>query len=298
MKTRIQTFVHWLSDLVFRGFLGLMRLLPYDTRLHVGGLVATKVIAPLTGTRRRIRKNLSIALPDLTLDEVKRIVSGVPYNMGRTLMEFYSPHEFSERVQRLELDGVGMPAITKAQEEGRGVMLITGHIGNYEAVNAAFIGRGYQIGGLYKKMSNPYFNKHYVAAMAAIGEPLFERGRRGMAAMVKHLRSGGMVGLILDQRMNDAPILEFMGKPARTALSAAEMALKYNALIVPCYAIRQADGSFDIIVETPIEPDTAENMTQQLNNSLEVQVRAHPEQWMWTHNRWKNAGNATPDDRL
>ncbi|WP_435228807.1 lysophospholipid acyltransferase family protein [Pseudopelagicola sp. nBUS_20] len=287
---------HWISNKLFRGFLWAINQLPYDQRLHLSGLVASRIISPLTGTRRRIRNNLALVMPELPKAKSQQIVRGVPYHMGRTLIEFYSPIEFSKRIHKLKFSGAGLAAIEQAQSEGRGVMLITGHIGNYEAINAAFVGKGYQIGGLYKRMSNPYFNEHYVAAMAAIGEPLFERSRRGMAAMVRYLRSGGMVGLILDQRMNDAPVLKFMGKPARTAVSAAEMALKYNSLIVPCYAIRDAQGAFEISIEEPLEHTTPEIMTQKLNDSLEAQVRANPEQWMWTHNRWKNAGNQTLDD--
>jgi KDO2-lipid IV(A) lauroyltransferase len=83
--------------------------------------------------------------------------------------------------------------------------------------------------------------------------------------------------------------LTFFGREARTALSAAELALKYDAALVPTYAIRQPDGlTFEIVVEAPIPPGTAAEMTQALNDSLERLVRGHIDQWFWIHRRWKS----------
>jgi KDO2-lipid IV(A) lauroyltransferase len=179
-------------------------------------------------------------------------------------------------------------ALEAAKAEGRPVILATGHFGNYDAVRAALIARDYPLGALYRRMSNPWFNAHYVRAIGRIGQPLFERGRHGMGQMLRHLKSGGMLGILPDQRMGSGVKLSFFGQDALTALSAAEMALKYNALLIPTYAIRQPDGlSFQIIVDEPIEIDAPEAMTQALNDNLEALIRRYPEQWFWIHRRWK-----------
>lgn len=97
-----------------------------------------------------------------------------------------------------------------------------------------------------------------------------------------------MVGLLVDQFMIRGAPLTFFGKPAPTALSAAELALKYDALLVPIYGIRQPDGlNFEIRVEAPILHSDAETMTQALNDSLEALTRQHMDQWFWIHRRWK-----------
>ena len=287
MSSKVRDFKHRVSDVVIRLFLRTIKLLPYNTRLNVAGWVATNLLAPLTGNRTRIRENLALVMPELSESESEAIVRSAPDSMGRALIEMYSAEEFHERIKKAPIHGPGLDVLLKAQADGRGAILVTGHFGNYLAARAALQTRGLTIGGLYKSMANPYFNEHYVAAMETFGKPMFERGRRGMTNMIRFLRGGGMVGVILDQRINDAPVLQFMGKPARTALSPAEMALKYNVDLVPAYGIRQADGSFEIITEAAIPHSTPEEMTQALNDSLEVQVRAHPGQWMWTHNRWK-----------
>jgi KDO2-lipid IV(A) lauroyltransferase len=137
-------------------------------------------------------------------------------------------------------------------------------------------------------MRNRYFNDHYVAAISTIGEPVFPTGRHGLGGLLRHLRGGGMVGMVVDVYAKHAPELDFVGRPAPTALSAAEMALKYGAPLVPVYGIRQPDGlSFRVVAEAPIPPSDPATMTQALNDSLSALVRRHPEQWFWIHRRWK-----------
>jgi KDO2-lipid IV(A) lauroyltransferase len=282
---------HWLQDRALRALIRVLLRLPYRLRVPLCGWIMSRVIAPIAGYRQRVRQNLALVLPDLPEAEVERIARAVPDNVGRTVIEIYSGAEFIAHAVGHPLTGGGVAALEAAHSERRPVILVTGHFGNYDASRAALIARGYRVGALYMPMVNRYFNEHYVRAISGIGEPLFPRGRSGMARMVRHLRSGGMLGLLVDQRMSHGEPLTFFGQPALTALSAAELALKYDALLVPTYAIRAKDGlSFEIIVEPPIPHTTPEAMTQALNDSLEVLVREHLDQWFWIHQRWKPRG--------
>jgi Kdo2-lipid IVA lauroyltransferase/acyltransferase len=277
---------HWLQDRVIRVLIwGLLRL-PYRIRVPLCGWIMSRLIAPLAGYRRRVRENLALILPDLPATEVRRLTRAVPDNVGRTIIEIYSGPAFTARAGTPH--GPGLAALDAAHAAGTPVILVTGHFGNYDASRAALIARGFRVGALYRPMKNSYFNAHYVQAISRIGTPLFPRGRSGLGDMVKHLKSGGMLGLVIDQHMNHGADLTFFGVAAQTALSAAELALKYDALLVPTYAIRQPDGlTFDIVVEAPIPHGTAEAMTQALNDSLEALVRQHLDQWFWIHRRWK-----------
>lgn len=279
---------HWLQDRILRGLIwGLLRL-PYRWRVPLCGWIMAQLIAPLAGYRARVRDNLALILPDLPAKEVRRLTRAVPDNVGRTVIEIYSGPEFVARATRAPLLGPGVPALEAAHKAGRPVVLVTGHIGNYDAGRAALLARGYRIGGLYRPMKNRHFNQHYVAAISRIGTPMFPRGRAGLADMVRFLRSGGMLGLLIDQHMRTGARLSFFGHDAMTALSAAELALKYDALVIPMYAIRTGDGlDFEIIAEAPIPPGPPEVMTQALNDSLEALVRDHLDQWFWIHRRWK-----------
>lgn len=277
-----------LTNRAFRALLGLARRLPYHRRIPVAGWVISRLVAPLAGYSRRVRDNLALICPDMPPAEVRRLMRAVPDNVGRTMVELYSGREFTDRVKDLPLTGPGADALERAHREGRPVILATGHFGNYDVARAALIARGYRIGALYKPMNNPLFNAHYLAAISTIGTPLFPRGNRGLGEMVRFLKSGGMLGLLMDQHMAHGAPVKFFGETAYTATSAADLALKYGAELIPVYGIRQPDGlSFAIVAEAPIAPSDPLTMTQAINDSLEAQVRRHMDQWFWIHRRWK-----------
>ena len=262
--------------------------LPYRWRVPLSGWVMSRIVAPFAGYDTRIRENLAAVRPDLPEADVRRLVRAVPDNVGRMLIEVYSGQRFVEHAASRPVQGEGVAALDVAHAAGRPVILVTGHLGNYEALRSALLARGYDVGVLYRPMADPEFNDHYVAAMEQIGTKNFPRGRQGLGDMIRFLRRGGMLGLLIDQNMSHGAPLTFFGQTAMTALSAAELALKYDALVVPVYGIRRPDGlDFEIVVEAPIPPGTPEAMTQALNDSLERQVRAHMGQWLWIHRRWK-----------
>lgn len=285
----------WLIDRLLRALIGLALLLPYRRRVVFAGFIIARLVAPLAGYSARVRANLAHVCPDLPEGDVQRLMHAVPDNAGRTLIEIYSGQEFKAHVGDGPITGPGAEALARAHEERRPVLLVTGHFGNYDAPRAALIARGYRVGGLYNPMRNTFFNDHYVRAISSIGTPVFPRGRQGLAEMIRFLRKGGMLGIVIDQHMRHGAPLTFFGKTAYTALSAAEMALKHDALVVPIYGIRCADGlSFDIVAEAPVPHGDPATMTQALNDSLEAQVRAHMDQWFWIHRRWKSPKSARP----
>ncbi len=281
-----------LSDRVAAGAFSLVvRLaarLPYARRVALAGRLAAGVLAPLAGWRRRIRANLALVCPDLPRAEVARLVDAVCDNVGRSVAEIYSGPEFVARVRDLPLSGPGAALLQQLHAEGRAAVLVTGHFGNYDAWRGGLVARGYRIGALYRPMNNPLFNTRYVAAITRVAAPLFARDKRGMAQMMRHLREGGMIGLAIDQYMRRGVDLTFFGHTARTALSAAEIALKHEVPLIPIFATRQEDGlSFVIEVEAPIAPATPEAMSQAFNDRLEARVRGRMDQWFWIHRRWK-----------
>ena len=291
-STRLQ---HYLVNLILGGMVRLALALPYRIRVPMIGWLAAQVVAPLAGWRKRVRDNLAYAWPELPKPEVERLTRAVPDNAGRTLIETYSAAEFKTRLADITTEGPGWAAIEEARAEGRPVFVISGHYGNYDAVRAFVAMRYGQVGGLYRPLNNLYFNRHYVRAIASTSEPLFERGRRGLAEMMKFVRQGNIMAMLADQHFGHGAPLTFFGKTAYTALSVPEIALKYDVLIVPCYGVRQPDGlSFRLLFEAPIPHTTPTEMGQRLNDSLEAMVRAHPGQWLWLHRRWKGQ-DGTPE---
>ena len=279
---------HYLSNVAIKSLIGLALALPYTARVRLVGATVAHVVGPLVGYRRRAMAHLAHVFPQMDAAERKQIATASLDNTGRTLIENYSNADMMARMASQPITGPGLAALEQASAEGRPALLVSGHFGNYETTRAALNSRGFSVGGLYRDMANPYFNAHYVKTMENLGAPMFPKGASGNKRFVRHLRNGGQVGFLFDQHVFNAPVLDFVGKPARTTTSAAELALRYNALLIPFYGIRQPDGfSFETVLEAPIEHSDPLTMTQAMNDSISARIRANPGQWLWMHRRWR-----------
>lgn len=276
-----------LSDVAARGLIGLARALPYRARVPAAGRAMRALSRPL-GWSARIDENLDHVRPDMPEGERARLRRLVPDNVGRSFIEMYSGEAFLGRMRGLPLGGPGAEALEEARLAGRPVVAVTAHFGNYNAARAAIIGAGHRMGSLYRPMHNAAFDAHYTAAMEAMGGAMFRQGRAGLAQMIRHLRGGGLVAVLQDLWVHDGVPLPFLGQPAPTSLSAAEMALRYDALLVPFYGIRGPDGlSFDIRIGPEVAHTDPVTMTRDLTADLESMIERAPEQWFWIHRRWK-----------
>lgn len=283
-----RTMSDWIIDRLWRGLIWIALRLPHRARVAAMGWLFRSILGPLTGRSRQADANLAMVYPDMSLRERRRITSAVLDNVGRVVMENYATPYQMTRALTWQPTGPGWNACETARAEGRPILFISGHYGNYQAGRAALNARGYKMGGLYRPLNNDYLNAHYVATIDDVGGGAFTRDRRGLAGFVKHLRSGAQGAILIDQYLYGGTILDFMGVPAPTSLAAAEMALKYNALLVPIYSTRLENGlDFSVELEDPIPHSDAETMTRTLNDSLSARVHAAPEQWFWVHNRWK-----------
>ncbi|THH36734.1 lauroyl acyltransferase [Aliishimia ponticola] len=275
----------WLADRSLRTVIGAARCLPYESRVRSFGKLVEQGIAPMIGYRKRAEEQLSLIYPERSDEWRQRTAARVCNNFGRTFIENYSPAGFAKAVERSVVSGEGLAHLKAAN--GRPVLFITGHFGNHEAPRMALTQRGYRIGGLYRPMSNPYVEAHYKQTMLSMSGDVFAQGRRGTMQFVRMLRDGGMGTLLFDVRATAFPRMDFLGHPAHTATSAADIALKLEALVIPYFATRTADGvTFDIAIEAPVPLTDQATMMREMTARLETRIRANPEQWFWVHRRW------------
>ena len=305
----------WLVDLPFRILIRVLRLFPYRLRIAAGGWFVRRVFANLTDIRQRILDNLALVKPSAAAPEKQRIVSGCLDNCGRLFAEYYSASEFVAHARLSTLTGSGIEALREAHVQGQGVLFATGHFGNFEAGRAALIGlvqrwsseginsrsaeraalirQGQIVGGLYRPTNNLYYEQHHRAAFAGIGEPAIAKGLPGLRELFRFLSKGGWLMILHDQHDALGVRQQFLGKDVLTSVSAARLALRHDALLVPYYGIRQPNGlDFRVVVESPIAPSDELRMTAQLTASLEDMVNDHPEQWFWIHRRWRESAAA------
>ena len=283
------TTTDWMTDKALRGMIGAAKSLPYRQRVGLMGAMTRRIIAPLAGYNRRSMTNLQAIWPELDRAAHRRIANQVSDNMGRTLIENYSALEFGQHLSDTQATGPGLAALADAKAQNRPVLFVTGHFGNYEAPRHVLTRMGYTIGGLYKPMSNPYFNDHYVRTMEGISGPLFEKGHKGTMGFSRFLKNGGMATLLFDVADTTSETLPFLGKPAHTSLSAATLALRFNALLIPYFGTRKNGTQFDVTIEEPIAHSTAKEMTKEMTRRLEARIIATPGQWFWVHKRWKQS---------
>ncbi|MCI2398866.1 lysophospholipid acyltransferase family protein [Aliiroseovarius subalbicans] len=295
MKEDGRTFGAFLGNLAAQTLLRLPLALPFAKRIPTVGWLVDRLAGPIAGWHKRVRANLALIHPGMDRKEVSRLEHAVVNNAGRVLAELWSQQEFIDRVGDTPLVGPGLEALKAAQNAGRPIVGVTGHFGSYDAMRVALVRDGFDCAGLYKPAKNPYFNDAYAMRMEGLAGQVFPTTRRGLAQVSAHLRKGGFLAILVDQRDSGGAWLDFMGQPALTPLTAANLALKNDALFVPCFGIRQANGlDFELRVETPIELTDKMKMMQDFNDLLGEMVRKHPDQWLWSHRRWASADASEP----
>lgn len=285
---RPQTKGDYITDRAIRVVLWLALRLPYRLRVSVFGWLFRRVLGPVLGLERRASDNVSLIWPELDRSQVRHIARASLDNMGRTFIENFSTVEFLQRADSFDMGGPGLQAFCDAQNAGRPVILATGHYGNYEAPRAALCQKGWQVGGIYRPMNNARFNEYYVTTMSHFGGPVVPRGTSGMRTLMKRLRDGGAMVMLFDQYMREGIEVPFLGRPSLTMTTAADLALKYDAVLIPFFGIRSEDGlGFHAHFAAPVKLTTTEDTTRALNDALSAQIEAVPDQWFWVHRRWK-----------
>jgi KDO2-lipid IV(A) lauroyltransferase len=211
-------------------------------------------------------------------------------HMGQTLFEIYHCAEFQTRWDSFRVSGPGLLALEEARAAGKGAVVVSGHFGQWEAVRAVLKSRGMETGAVYRPQTNRHYQRRLLAGIEAGGRPILETGRLGTKALVRHLREGGFMAILLDEKYAEGVRIPFLGRPALTSLAAAQLALKYDLPMVPAYGIRGADGSsFDVVFEDAIAHTDPHTMTRAFNDSLSARIYSNPDQWYWLLDRWKGA---------
>jgi len=278
------SFLAWLPQ---AALLGLARLLPARARLAFASGFARLLVAAIPDMRRRVDRNLLLVWPGMSAFERTRLRAGMADSFGRTMIEVMTRRDFQARCDWTGPVGPGWAALQEARAAGRGALLVSGHFGQWEAVRAALMANGIESGAMIRPVKNPWLNRDYIACVEAGGRPVVGRDSSGLRALVRHLRGGGVMAILLDQYTKGGAMIDFLGHPAPTGTVIAELALKYRLPMIPVYGTRRADGvHVDVDFEAPIPPGTAEAMTQAAADSLAARVRAHPEQYFWLHRRW------------
>ena len=277
-----------------RAVYAVARRLPETWRRRCGRGLGRFAFRSLRYRREVVLAQLRWAFPDRDDASRRELAERVYEQLGTSLLEFMTlgdlgPERIRDRV-RLE----GLEHLERFRAAGRGVLLTTGHFGNWELMGAALAAYGYPLGVVARSQSNPLVDALQNDVRRRAGMTVI-KAAGSIRQLVRSLRDGGRVAMLPDVNAGDDGVfVPFLGRTASTPRGLAYFAWKLGCPIVPMYCVRQPDGTHVGHVTEPIEPDpqqdettAVQDLTRRHTERLEAFVRRHPDHWFWVHRRWK-----------
>jgi len=260
----------------------------FDRRSRALGALVGLVVRYFPIARRRVDRELRRVYPNMVRSERMDLCRKMGRNMGRTLFEILHCTEFQTLHERNTVSGPGLAALQQARDVGKGAIIVSGHFGQWEAIRSTLKARGMETGAVYRPQTNRHYERRLFAGIEAGGKPILATGKIGTRALVRHIREGGFIAILLDEKYTDGARLPFLGHPALTSLVAAQLALKYDLPMVPAFGTRTGDGTqFNVEFDAAIAPSDSLTMTQTFNDNLSDRILNDPDQWYWMLHRWK-----------
>jgi KDO2-lipid IV(A) lauroyltransferase len=289
LKKRIERSVGgWALMAVARVF----QLLPKKSIDPMGRRLG-RLIMRLSGKyRRRTLKNLRLAFPDWPEQKVQSTARGVFEHFGKTLARFFGGGKESKEEIIASVDMNGLDLVDEALAQGKGILAITAHFGNWERMAEVFAARGYKISVVARDANEERTTKIVNDVRKGRGIEVFSRGKAARE-LLRRLRSNEVVGILTDQNTREI-LVPFFGIPAGTNEGPAVIHMITGTPLFTAFAVEQADGRYRVDAEPleipPLtgnrEVDVMTIMTL-VNQRIESTVRANPEQWLWMHDRWR-----------
>ena len=278
---------HFFEIIPFYFIIIALNILPFKSRVYWGGQVCGLILPLVRSFYERVDKNLKLIYPTWSNQKRKEFIKENSKMIGKSFIELMFNKEFQNSSNKITYNKKALTPLIAAKKTNRPIIIISGHIGSWEAVRAILKKYGLTSGALYQRNRNIFYERLHLSAIKEGGEPIFEVGRSGTRKMISLIKSGGIVALMIDQAVKGGEYFNFLGVPARTSTSIAEISLKYQALLIPAYGIRTDVGGIKVTFDKPIELKSVSYITKKMNLSLEKRVKESPTQWYWPHKRWK-----------
>ncbi|TFG91802.1 MAG: lipid A biosynthesis acyltransferase [Syntrophobacterales bacterium] len=239
--------------------------------------------------------NLTRSFPEKDISELTRIAKNSYRHLGIVAAEFFDIPSLTMDNLAEWFEPEGLEHYVRAYEKDKGILLCTGHFGNWEVMAAACAVIFDPLHIVYRAMDNPVMKGIVDRVRSHTGNKLIPKGGAARR-IVRLLDKNASVGILIDQNVSwqEGVFVDFFGRPASTTKGLVALALQTGAPILPAFAFRLKSGRYRVVVGPEVEivrtgdddRDILEN-TQKLTYVLEAHVRRHPEQWFWLHQRWK-----------
>jgi len=248
-----------------------------------------KKIGPIIRSNNIIDKNLLKFSNELSNQEKKEIKSNMWSNYGMTFIEYIFLNNFQKGQSHIDIEGENI--LRKISLDNKPVIFISGHFANFELMSMEITKKKINLATIYRPLNNFFLNpfmehvrKKYVC------KNQIKKGRRGVKESVEYIKNNHSIALMVDQRVTEGEKIKFFDKEALTTTLPGQLALKYKLDIVPIFIERTNNNLFRMKVYEPIKPSSFKDTSQvseKLNKIIENMIIKNPNQWIWTHDRWK-----------
>jgi len=275
-------------------FISLFFLIFKFLRLKLSSAIGGKlfqIVGPIFRSNKLIRENIKKALPQLNNEEIKKINKQMWNNYGRIFSEYMFLKNFRYNLNQSNITIHGQEILDEIKKSNTPVIFVSGHFSNFELMAMQIEKSGIKLAAIYRPLNNKFLNtimerirKKYIC------KEQIKKGIGGVRDIVKFYKKNYSTALMIDQRVSEGIKVNFFKHKALTTTIPAQLVKKYKMPIVPVFIERFENIKFKITVQKPIyflDDASIENITSKLNEVLEKMIISKPEQWIWSHNRWK-----------
>ena len=271
-------------------FFFICKILGYKRSSNFGAKFG-EFFGPIFRSKKTISKNLKIALPQISNNEIKNISKNMWKNYGRILAEYMYIKDFRNLKLKKFIEIENSNILEDINKKNKPVIFISGHFNNFELLAMVIEMTGIDLAALYRPLNNLFLNKIMIKIRAKyICKNQIPKGISGVKSMVNLFKNGTSLAMMIDQRVSQGEKVSFFNSPALTTTIPAQFVKKFNCKIVPVYIERLENNDFKIKFNKPLifnQDESIEQITLKLNQNLEKMILKNPDQWIWTHNRWR-----------
>ena len=246
-------------------------------------------VGPLFKSKKIIKKNLDIFCSQIPSLDQREIINNMWKNYGMTFIEYIFLNHFRKNKSHITLENEKI--LLQIIDNKKPVIFISGHFANFELMSMEITKKNIPLATIYRPLNNfflnpfmEYLRKKYVC------QNQIKKGLFGVKETIGYLKRKHSIALMIDQRVSEGSKIDFFNKPAYTTTLPAQLSIKFDIDVIPVYIERIKNDKFKIEFQERISPKLYANkidLTKKLNKILEDMVLRNPNQWIWTHNRWK-----------
>ena len=284
----IKKFNYFIQAIVIYLFFLIGRILGIKISRKVFAFLFS-LLGPFIKSKKIVNNNLKIFFEKNSKFKKDEIIKNMWKNYGMTFIEYIFLDNFFKK--KTEVEVVGEINLADVIRENNPVIFISGHFANFELMSMEITKKNISLATIYRPLNNIFLNpfmeylrKKYIC------KNQIKKGINGVREAIKFIKDGHSIALMIDQRVSEGEQVTFFEKPAKTTSLPAQLASKYNLGIIPVFIERINDNKFKIEFQKEINSDDFKNkleLTKELNRVLEKMITKNPNQWIWTHDRWK-----------